>query len=654
MADRRLVLPVAGILLFLSCVPVAYCASLPVPPLVEAELLIPVSVYGTSVGKPIYARVVSDWQSPACALRAGGILKGRLVAAVARSRSAKTSSLALVFDSGECVGRQMKSLPLTVIAVLAPLPSSALDVTPPLNEAVGIGIEGGMRNVMTAPATANRQLVREERPATVTPGSVVGLRGLRLSVGTGPEGSSVVSATGQNVRLERGSRFYLVPGTTLPPPAAAGATATTAAPSSAPSPPPAVSSAADPPAALASVPVDETETCSPPHCSIVLPDANAAATARTEASVSIAELHYAPRLHREAYNFDHEAAVAFLGPGELLCTFNSHPLVERSAAEDATRVIRALLVDVTTMRVTRALDWRVFDDKQYLWPSYENRVLVHVGDELRVYGPGLRLQNKTKLAGPLAFLSTSPSGRTIALGIMRERHSPEIHRQLQRDLERPPEEDVEVRLLDGDLRLLGSWVHSGNIAVPVLSNGGELRLLLSSAQRYRIVEYGWNKQRRNVASIVSTCTPDLASVPPNLILVSGCAGVTRKKWCRVLKPDGQPILKTSCSSPEMMQYASGNDAGQLFALGVVEAAGAVIPGASFRATDLAEGRISIYNTQDGGLVAKIRIPSPTATEQTFALSPDGHRVAVLSGSSILFYDIPSSAAANQPTPKATN
>ena len=60
-----------------------------------------------------------------------------------------------------------------------------------------------------------------------------------------------------------------------------------------------------------------------------------------------------------------EAAVAFLGSGELLCTFNPHTLVERSAAQDATRVIRALLMDVTTRRVTRTLDWHIPDDKQY-------------------------------------------------------------------------------------------------------------------------------------------------------------------------------------------------------------------------------------------------------------------------------------------------
>ncbi len=654
--ERLHILTAAGLLLSCSSVSVAPCAAPAARPPIEAELLVPVSIHGTSVGKPIYARVLSDWRSPACTLRPGGILKGRLVAAVAHSKSAKTSSLALVFDSAECSGRQMRSLPMTLTAVLAPSRDSALNTTPPLSEGSGIAVEGGMRSVLTAAATANFELSKDERQATITPGSVVGLHGLKLSVGTGPEGSSVVSATGLDVRLERGIRFYLFPSTPVAQQAAAGPAATAETPSI-PTPPPepiAVSAPGERPVAPASSPVDETEVCAPPHCSVVLPDASPAAAAGTEGSVSIAELGYAPRWNREAYHFDHEAAVAFLGPGELLCTFNAHALVERSSADDATRVIRAVLLDRATMRVLRTLDWRVLDDRQYLWPSHKNRVLVHVGDEVRVYGPGLKLENKARLGGPLAFLRTSPSGGMMVLGILHERHSPEIHRQLQIALEGPPEEDVEVRLLDGDLRPLGSWLHPGNLAAPVLSNNGELRLLATSSQGYRVVEYDWNKQRRNVASIASACTPDLASVAPNLIFVSGCARVTKERWCRVLTPDGKTILKTSCSSPQMMQYASGSEAGQVFALSIAEAARSMIPGASFKATDLAEGRISIYGTQDGRLVTKIRVPSTAATEQTFAFSPDGRRMALLSGSRLLLYGLPAAVAGDIRPPKATN
>src|ERR1700690_4236243 len=637
--ERLHILAVVGLLLSFASVSVAPCAVPAVRPPIEAELLVPVSVHGTSVGKPVYARVLSDWRSPACTLRPGGILKGRLVAAVAHSKNAKTSSLALVFESAECAGRQMSALPLTVIEILAPSGNSALNATPPLSEGSGIAVEGGMRSVLTAAGTANFELTKDERPATIIPGSVVGLHGLKLSVGTGPEGSSVVSATGLDVRLERGIRFYLVSGAPVAPQAATGPE-TAETPSSPPPPPEPIAVSAAP----ASAPADETEVCSPPHCSLVLPDAEAAAIAGAQGSVSMAELGYAPRLNREAYHFDHEAAIAFLGPGELLCTFNAHALVERSAADDATRVIRAVLVDRATMRVLRTVDWRVLDDRQYLWPSRKNRVLVHVGDEVRVYGPGLKLENKVRLGGPLAFLRTSPSGGMMVLGILHERHSPEIHRQLQVALEGPPEEDVEVRLLDGDLHALGSWLHSGNLAAPVLSNNGELRLLTTSSQGYRVVEYDWNKQRRNVASITSACTPDLASVAPNLIFLSGCARVTKERWCRVLTPDGKTILKTSCSSPEMLQYASGNEAGKVFALSMAEAARSMIPGTSFKATDLAEEPISIYGAQDGRLVTKIRIPSPVATEQTFAFSPDGHGMALLSGSRLLLYGLPAAAA----------
>ena len=53
------------------------------------------------------------------------------------------------------------------------------------------------------------------------------------------------------------------------------------------------------------------------------------------------------------------------------------------------RVIRAAVVDTETRRVTHTVDWELPDNRQFLWPLGEGRVLVHVGSELRVYGDGI-------------------------------------------------------------------------------------------------------------------------------------------------------------------------------------------------------------------------------------------------------------------------
>jgi hypothetical protein len=40
---------------------------------------------------------------------------------------------------------------------------------------------------------------------------VVGIKGVKLNVGGGPEGSSVLSLAGHHVRLEVGAKFLLMP-----------------------------------------------------------------------------------------------------------------------------------------------------------------------------------------------------------------------------------------------------------------------------------------------------------------------------------------------------------------------------------------------------------------------------------------------------------
>ena len=43
---------------------------------------------------PVYAKVETEWKSPACDLRKGAILKGRIVSQTVRSKTQKTSDVA--------------------------------------------------------------------------------------------------------------------------------------------------------------------------------------------------------------------------------------------------------------------------------------------------------------------------------------------------------------------------------------------------------------------------------------------------------------------------------------------------------------------------------------------------------------------------------
>ena len=125
----------------------------------------------------------------------------------------------------------MKPLPLNLAAVLAPDPNRSLyedQQSQPLNEATGLGLgqEGSgspMRSMLAATTTVMLEPPRPKAPQFVMPGQVIGIRNVKLAIGRGPEGSSVLTSEKHNVRLESGSRFVLVPSVTAPAPEAESA-----------------------------------------------------------------------------------------------------------------------------------------------------------------------------------------------------------------------------------------------------------------------------------------------------------------------------------------------------------------------------------------------------------------------------------------------
>jgi hypothetical protein len=137
---------------------------------VQAELVRAIDAGRVKIGESVLAKVAVKWQTAQCTLREGAVLKGRIVDQTAHSKTEKNSQIALLFESAQCNGPDLKPLPLTVAAVLAsdPYQDRNLYENQPLSEAVGLSVGGGgggaagvgvgggvtnMRSVVAAAAT---------------------------------------------------------------------------------------------------------------------------------------------------------------------------------------------------------------------------------------------------------------------------------------------------------------------------------------------------------------------------------------------------------------------------------------------------------------------------------------------------------------------
>jgi hypothetical protein len=609
---------------------------------IQAELIADLHARLLKVGSTVYARVTVEWRSSACALKSGAILEAHVVSVVPSIKPAKFSEVGLAFTRAQCGDQKMGPFPLLLSAVAAPPSPPDLGV---MSESLPVrpmsGVNGQIvLNSMRISNDPTLQLISTVYLFPLIPrmemGEVYRIRGLKLSVGTGPENSSILTAKDRDVALEKHTLLLLVParwtitsesgetGNIRPEPKETAISL----PSVATVPPP-----VRPPS------VNDIELCVPPQCNEALPSGKVTDVGHPATTISIRGLGYTPRPQRDAFGFIYDEVLAYLGPRELLVAFNPHELVPRDTGSTV-RIIRAAVLDTETHRVTHTVDWQLTDNYRYLWPLSDGRVLVHVGRELRVYGSGLQVQNRISLDGPLAFVRVTPDGSFMVVGVLHERHSAELHAQLRETLDAEPEEDVHMMVLNRSFETIAGSTIQSNLMPPTLLNEGQATMIAQSNMRYRISLRTWDNHESTLARFLSSCTPELSSISPNLLFLVSCDKQVGGREYRVLRANGKLALKGDSTLNECGHAAEGSANQEAFVVKVVESTLAVPPGAPMNASQFSSEDLRVYRVADGKRLASVRAGPPSLSRDGYALSPDALQLAVLTRDQLAIYSVP--------------
>jgi hypothetical protein len=613
---------------------------------IQAELMADLHARLLKVGGTVYARVRVEWRSPTCVLKNGAVLEAHVVSVVPSVKPVKASEVGLAFTGAQCGDLKMGPFNLLLSAIAAPPQDSDLGLLSyslpvrAMSGVSGLVVLNSMRisNDSTL-QTASPEVYLEPVIPRMEMGDVYGVKGLRLSVGTGPENSSILTSKDHDVALEKHSLLLLVPAQwTIAP--ASGEPGNAQPESGEPTAriPFVARTAALPP----KPPLNDIDVCAPPQCNVALPSGNAIDVGHAAATISIRELGYAPRPQRDAFNFVHDEVLAYLGPRELLVAFNPHELVSRDTQRQGStvRVIRAALVDTETHRVTHTVDWELPDNRQYLWPLSDGRVLVHVGSELRVYGEGLQIQNRVYLDGPLAFVRVTPDGGFIAVGVLHERHTPELHAQLHENLNGDPEEDVNILVLNRNFETIAKTTVQSNLMAPTLLNEGQVALAAQSNMRYRISMVTWDNHASVVARFSSSCTPELSSIAPDLLFLVSCDKQNGGREYRVLRANGKLALKGDSTLNECGHAAEGSANQEAFVVKIVQSTLPVPPGSPMSASQFSSEELRVYRAADGKRLLSVRAGSPSMSRDGYALAPDASQLAVLTRDQLAVYSVP--------------
>jgi len=459
---------------------------------------------------------------------------------------------------------------------------------------------------------------------------------MKLDIGTGPNQSSVLTTKNRDLSLDAYTQFLLVPDALVSGRGAASLLSESPSPDVNPTAP--VSAPPSPP-----TPINNINVCAPPGCVVDRPVTVNELINRDTASIPTLPLGYAARPQKVLGDFGDDEMLAWLGSRELLLAFNRHPLIHRSGdsvSGEPRRVIRAVLLDAQTHSVVRAVDWDITDTQRYLWPIGTNRILVHVGNELRVYREGLELEHSIPLAGPLAFVRISPNGELLTFATLRERHSAELHAKLRDEVGEEPEEDVEVAMLDKEFSTIAQTSATSRLQPPTLLNEGQVKIYSQPNMQFRVALKTWDNKNVSLARFSSRCTPELFSVAPDLLFLLSCDPATNATNYRLLGADGKLLLSGEAGPRDIGHGAAGNRDAARFAIGVVHAIRELSPGIEFRTSELESQEVRVYRAGDGKRLLAVRVNNPVASHDTYALSPDGSQLAVLSDSQIKFFPVP--------------
>jgi hypothetical protein len=351
------------------------------------ELMAYLQVRHVQPGASVYVRVVTDWNGVGCTLRHGSVIEAKVKEAVAHSKTNTESDLALSFSKAQCGGKDLSDVNFVLAAVVASVDEKDNPSTfpePALRDSflpTGGSPVSAMLN-MRSRADTTSLLATFLAHHDLNLGDVIGINGLTLHVGAGPERSTVLSEAKRDVALERNTQFLLVPASVAFVPRALASHPVQPAEQGAAVPRPADAL----PVAELPAPT-EFEPCQPPHCTEDLPVATNQEAGVPAKSFELRPLGYSPRLQRELAVFDDDASLAWLSPQELLLVFNPHQLIPRSdrPGESApVRMIKVVVLDAASGKVEKTAYWDLSDFGPILWQLSGNRVLVHVGDELRI------------------------------------------------------------------------------------------------------------------------------------------------------------------------------------------------------------------------------------------------------------------------------
>jgi len=622
------------------------------PPLIagKAELLNTLKSANLKPGDLFYLRTTGLWHHGGCTIPSHTTITGHVESLTSSSTRPHNTILAVQFSEVPCAESASMVLTPLLIAVRAPDKTNDDHIGSPETPVLAGVFPSEVQRSAVLPssgATGTNNLTRsldaDELDPHMSPpgkpmktGEVRGYPGVALTL-PGLEGPAAKLSSAHKIVLDRDTEFAL-----------AFALSSTAyeEPTATPQPAPRDTLTAEA-ANIPPPPAEMEDVCESAGCRELATVAESTST-RAVWTLPLAGLDYQPRLQQAIVGLDHSASVHFLGDDQILVTFTRHVLVPRPSDKDAwisnPRSVRAVLISRTDGHVLRVMDWTVSDDiGSFVWGLDGGVVIAHIGNDLVRLGPGLTIQQRFRLPGPLLFLSDSPRGNLLLVATVHEKHTEAEHAQIASFVgpDVPIDEEYDLTGVDSAFHVTGSKRVTVEPLRPALLQDSMISARPEHGVDWLLEESNWAGQSKRVARFRSICRLQVQSFPGDLLFVQGCSPLEgNTAWYRVLNAHGATLFKGTSPNSNFIQQVQSSDDGRLFAMASSQFNRPVNRTTTLHIGDFTNVTLTVYDTASGRQIFAAHPREGSAQADTFSLSPSGSVLAVLTSTSLQLFPLP--------------
>jgi hypothetical protein len=302
--------------------------------------------------------------------------------------------------------------------------------------------------------------------------------------------------------------------------------------------------------------------------------------------------------------------------------------------------------------VLRKADWRMHDRGQYLWALRDGEFLVRERNSLFFTDRSLVLKPYLDSEAELQWVQVSP-----ARGLLMIEAKKVLPAKTEDDGENnasgPPsllgpsngaqrEVTQMVLLRPGEQKALAGGQIRTPGTVPLLENG---LLDLDEGKKPKewvIVKKLIGSTRTTVATVKSSCAPQLVMLSADVLLSQGCPvhGGNGDEVRAILLNSGKVLWGDYWNAKYVWPHFKLAEDGSRFAYESLEMNRDIGTMDYFGEDDVVAQPVGVFNTKTGDMVL-VKDASPILSAgQNFALSADGRRFAILRNGAIEVYDLP--------------